>query len=176
MSERAGKISSVEALYAHALAIEREAAARYLEFAEHMADEGNEKVAALFRSLARFEAAHARELEDATRGMKLPAIPQDEYAWLDEGAPETAAHDLLFRLMTPHDALEIALAAEQRAKRFFETVYNSTQDVALRDLALEMARDEEDHVDWVKRALEANPDPHIDWDQVLDELHRDDPD
>ena len=176
MNDTAKKVRSVPELYAHALAIEREAAARYLEFAEHMADEGNEQVAALFRSLAHFEADHARELEDATRGMTLPEIPQGEYAWLDEGSPETGAHDLLFRLMTPHDALEIALAAEQRAKRFFETVFHATRDEALRDLALEMARDEEDHVDWVRRALESNPDPHIDWGKVLDELHRDDPD
>jgi len=160
-------------LYAHALAIEREAAARYLEFAERMANEGNDHVATLFRSLARFEAEHVDQLVDATRDMALPEIAAGEYAWLDAGAPETAAHDLLFRLMTPHDALQIALEAERRARRFFDEVYEDASDPTLRELALDMAREEDDHVAWVERALAANPDPHIDWEKVLEQRDAD---
>jgi rubrerythrin len=163
------EIGSVTELYAHALAIEREATARYLEFADRMADEGNDHVATLFRSLARFESEHVKELEDVTRDMALPDIQAGQYAWLDAGAPETAAHDLVFRLMTPHDALEIALEAERRARRFFDDVYENADDAPLRELALDMAREEDDHVAWVERALAANPDPHIDWEKVLEE-------
>jgi len=162
-------IGSVPELYAHALAIEREAAARYLEFADRMSDEGNDHVATLFRSLAKFESEHVRQLEDATRDMALPDIPTGKYAWLDSGAPETAAHDLVFRLMTPHDALAVALAAEQRAQCFFDEVYQNAEDARLRELALDMAREEDDHVAWVERALAADPDPHIDWEKVLEE-------
>lgn len=171
-----GSIGSVGEFYAHALAIEREASARYLEFAEHMADEGNDHVAKLFRNLAKFEAQHVDQLLEVTREMALPEIASGEYAWLDEGAPESAAHDLLFRLMTPYDALDIALAAERRAQRFFDDIYETATDDQLRELALDMAREEADHVDWVERALKANPDPHIDWERVLEELRRDDPD
>ncbi len=167
--QRVHAVRSVPELYAHALAIEREASARYLEFAEHMADERNDHVATLFRSLAKFEAEHVHQLLEATRQMELPEIATGQYAWLDDGAPETAAHDLLFRLMTPHDALEIALAAERRAQRFFDDVYETATDDQLRDLALDMAREEADHVDWVERALKANPDPHIDWEKVLEQ-------
>jgi len=162
------RIGSVPELYAHALAIEREAAARYLEFAARMADEGNDQVATLFRSLARFESEHVAQLEEATRDMSLPRIAAAQYAWLDAGAPETAAHDLVFRLMTPHDALEIALEAERRARRFFDEVYENSDDQPLRELALDMAREEDDHVAWVERALAANPDPHVDWEKVLE--------
>jgi rubrerythrin len=174
--KRVHAVRSVAELYAHALAIEREASVRYLEFAEHMADEGNDHVATLFRSLAKFEGEHVEQLLDATRDMVLPEIPTGEYAWLDQGTPEAAAHDLLFRLMTPYDALDIALAAERRAQRFFDEVYETATDDGLRELALDMAREEADHVDWVERALKANPDPHIDWERVLEELHRDGPD
>lgn len=167
MSENPG-VRSVPELYAHALAIEREATARYQEFAERMADEGNDHVATLFRSLAAFESEHVNQLLEATRKMQLPEIPAGEYAWLDAGAPETAAHDFVFRLMTPHDALEIALEAEQRARRFFDEVYETATDALLRDLALDMAREEDDHVAWVERALATNPDPHIDWEKVLE--------
>ena len=93
MGEKKG-VRSVPELYAHALAIEREAAARYLEFADRMADEGNDHVATLFRSLAGFESEHVNQLLEATRQMRLPEIPAGQYAWLDAGAPETAAHDL----------------------------------------------------------------------------------
>ena len=162
-------IGSVPELYAHALAIEREAAARYLEFSGRMADEGNDHLATLFRSLARFESEHVAQLEEATRDMTLPEIAAGQYAWLDAGAPETAAHDLVFRLMTPHAALEIALAAEQRARQFFDQVYESSDDERLRELALDMALEEDDHVAWVERALAANPDPHVDWEKVLEQ-------
>ncbi len=169
-------LGNIGELYAHALAIEREASTRYLEFAEHMADEGNDHVATLFRNLAKFEAQHVEQLLEVTREMALPEIPAGQYAWLDEGAPETAAHDLLFRLMTPYDALDIALAAERRAQRFFDEVYETVTDDELRELARDMASEEADHVDWVERALKANPDPHIDWERVLEEMRRVDPD
>jgi len=167
MADKEG-VRSVPELYAHALAIEREAAARYLEFADRMADEGNDQVATLFRSLASFESEHVNQLLEATRQRRLPDIPAGEYAWLDAGSPETAAHDFVFRLMTPHDALEIALEAERRARRFFDEVYESATDASLRDLALDMAREEDDHVAWVERALATNPDPHVDWEKVLE--------
>jgi rubrerythrin len=105
--------------------------------------------------------------------MVLPEIPPGEYAWLDQGTPEAAAHDLLFRLMTPHDALEIALGAERRAQSFFDEVYETATDEHLREVALDMAREEADHVDWVERALASNPDPHIDWARVLEERRSD---
>ncbi|MCG6951317.1 MAG: ferritin family protein [Betaproteobacteria bacterium] len=168
MADKKG-VRSVPELYAHALAIEREAAARYLEFADRMADEGNDRVATLFRRLAAFESEHVNQLLEATRQMRLPEVPAGAYAWLDAGAPETAAHDFVFRLMTPHDALEIALEAERRARRFFDEVYESAADAALRDLALDMAREEDDHVAWVERALATHPDPHVDWEKVLEE-------
>ena len=156
----------VAALYAHALAIEREAAARYGEFAARMADEGNEAVARLFAELAGFEGEHASALERECDGMALPAIAPGEYAWLDAGAPESAAHDLLFQLMTLHDVLEIALAAELRAQAFFEQVIDRAGDPRLRDLAAEMAHEEQAHAAWVREALARTPDPRVDWEKV----------
>ncbi|HXZ52292.1 MAG TPA: ferritin family protein [Burkholderiales bacterium] len=159
-------IRSVPELYAHALAIEREAAARYQEFATRMDDEGNDAAARLFRELAGFERQHAAQLERDTKGMLLPSPAPGDYAWLDSAAPETAAHDLLFRLMTPSDALEIALAAELRAQDFFEHVRAEASDARLRDLASEMAQEEQAHAAWVREALARTPDPRVDWDRV----------
>jgi rubrerythrin len=81
-------------LYAHALAIEREAAERYAELAQRMDDLGNDEVAALFRRLAVYEAEHLDTLERRTTGVDVPVIPPGRYAWLDAAAPETVAREL----------------------------------------------------------------------------------
>jgi rubrerythrin len=160
-------VSTPNELYAHAIAIEREAAERYAEFAQHMADEGNDDVATLFRTLAVFEAEHLDTLEARTRGVDVPRIEAGEYAWLDTGAPETAAHDLVFRLLTPHQALEIALEAERRAQGFFTEVKETASDPALRALAQEMAAEEEGHIAMVQLAMERTPTGQVDWGRVF---------
>jgi rubrerythrin len=145
-------------LYAHAIAIEREAAERYCELAERMADEGREDLARLFDLLAREEAEHLEALERRTSGIALPEIGADPYKWLDAGAPETAARELIYRLMTPRQALAIALRAEQRAQAFFEHVYWTSFDTALRSLAGEMAAEEREHAALIGRMLSDTPD------------------
>jgi rubrerythrin len=152
-------IQSPLELYAHAIAIEREAAERYSELAERMDDEGREELARVFGELAQMEAEHLEALERRTAGLALPDIPQDRYQWLESGGPETARHELVFRLMTPRQALAIALAAERRAQAFFEEIAWSAADPALRALAREMLSDEGEHVEIVRRMLEVTPAP-----------------
>jgi rubrerythrin len=155
-------------LYAHAIAIEREAVARYSEFAERMADLGNEAAADIFATLARMETEHLEALLGRTAGMALPGLAEREYAWLDGGAPETAARELVFRLMTPRHALEIALAGEKRAAAFFESVIMTADDPMLQALAREMAGDESDHVVMLEKLLERTPSPVVDWASVYE--------
>jgi rubrerythrin len=152
-------IASPAELYAHAIAIEREAAGRYSELAERMDDEGREELARAFAELARMEAEHLETLERRTAGLALPAVAPGAYQWLGNAAPETAARDIVFRLMTPRQALAIALAAERRAQAFFEAVAWSAGDPALRALAREMAAEERGHVALVARLLDATPAP-----------------
>ena len=152
-------------LYAHAIAIEREAVERYSEFAERMADLGNEAAAEIFATLARVEGEHLAELLARTAQMNLPGLASGDYAWLDSAAPETAARELVFRLMTPRHALEIALAGEKRAAAFFERVIMTADDTMLRALATEMAVDEGDHVAMLEKLLEKTP-PPVDWASV----------
>ena len=160
-------IQSAVELYAHAIAIEREAAERYSEFAERMADLGNDAVAELFDRLAGFEAEHLETLLRRSDGVTLPIPAAGAYKWLDAAAPETGARELVFRLMTPRHALEIALAAEKRAQAFFEHVLTTAEDPALRALAKEMAAEELEHVKLVEQLLADTPDPNVDWDAAL---------
>lgn len=152
-------IQSPAELYAHAIAIEREAAGRYSELAERMDDEGREELARVFGELAKMEAEHLETLERRTEGLALPGVPEGEYCWLARTAPETAPHDLVFRLMTPRGALAIALAAERRAQAFFEQISWSASDPALRALGREMAAEERSHGELIARTLDATPAP-----------------
>ncbi len=156
------EIRSIPELYACALAIEREAAERYGEFAQRMGDLGNDAVAEVFASLAGFESEHLDELRRRTRGVALPPPPAEGWRWLENGAPEAAARELVYRVMTPRHALEIALAAERRAQAFFEGALMRAGDPAVEALAREMAAEEQEHVAMVERLLDRTPAP-VDW-------------
>ncbi len=160
-------IHDAPALYAHAIQIEREAAERYAEFAERMTDLGNTAVAEVFDRLAGFEAEHLDALLRRTDGVALPRLQAGEYGWLEAGTPEVSARELIFRLMTPRQALAIALSAERRAQAFFERVFMTANDPALRALAQEMAAEEQDHAGMIERLLDRTP-PPVDWASVYD--------
>lgn len=160
-------IRTAAELYAHAIAIEREAAESYADFARRMDDLGNLDVAQLFRTLAVFESEHLDTLEARVAGVAVPQIAPGEYAWLDAGAPETTARELVYRLLTPRQALAIALEAERRAQQFFADVRATADDPALRALAQEMAAEELGHIAMVERALARTPEGRVDWARVF---------
>ena len=135
-------IGNLAECYANALAIEREAAARSAQFAEYLEDHGEQATAALFRKLARFEQQHVEELERRTAGMPLPALRSWEFSWLDDAPAEQVDHHFVFHLMTPHDALTIALGAEKRAQALYEQAISVSDDPEVKRLAQELAGEE----------------------------------
>jgi len=160
------RIASIPELYAHAIAIEREAAERYAELAERMRDESNEDLAALFAGMAAVEAGHLAALKHRSAGIALPPLAARDCKWLGDAAPESAARELVFRLMTPRGALLMALGAEHRAQAFFERVLLTAHDPDLRALAREMAAEEQEHVLLIERMLERTPDPAVRWEDL----------
>ena len=84
----AAPIHSVPEFFAHALAIEQEAAARYREYERYFFDRGEEVLAGLCRNLAAFEQGHHDDLVRASRGLSLPAIDARRYQWLGDTALE----------------------------------------------------------------------------------------
>jgi rubrerythrin len=156
------RIQSPAELYAHAIAIEREAAERYGEFAERMEDEGRDDLARVFALLARLEGEHLEALQRRAAGIAVPEIAPGEHKWLDARAPETAAREFLYRLMTPRYAIAIALRAERHAQAFFEQVFWTASDPALRALAREMAAEEREHAALLAAMLDETPEPSLD--------------
>lgn len=161
-------IETVEEFYAHALAIEREAAERYGEFATHFADRGEEVLSGLCGNLARFEREHYHHLIRACEGLTLPIVGSGEYRWVEGASPEASARELFYRVAQPRQLLEIALDAELRAREFFVWVAKSARSNAVKELASIMAAEEAEHVHWVAQALEYHPGP-ADWEKLLDE-------
>ena len=154
-------------LYAHAMAIEREAVERYAEFAGRMEREGNFAVAALFRMLSTLEAKHLDELKRRTAKMNLPPLEAD-YSWPGPEAPETLARGAeLTRGMTQRRGLEMALQAEKRARAFFEQAARVADDADTRTLAREMAAEEAEHAELIGRMLSRTPGGAVDWPLVV---------
>lgn len=160
-------IKTVEEFYAHALAIEREAAQRYEEFTEYFEERGEEVLAALCRNLAHMERQHFEELARSCMNVSLPAIPQHGYRWLEGESPEAPAREMLYRIAAPRHLLEIALAAEWRAREFFVGIARTAPSITVRELASVMAAEETEHVKWVRQALEYHVTTGANWEQMI---------
>lgn len=151
------RIQTVEEFYAHALAIELEAAERYAEFETYFRDRGEVVLAGLCANLGRVEGEHFRELVAASRHLRLPAIAPGDYKWLEAGSPEAPAREFFYRIATPRHLLEIALQAEVNAFAFFQHVGLTSDSVEVCALARQMAEEEKQHAVWVRHALEYHP-------------------
>jgi rubrerythrin len=147
-------IATVEEFYAHALAIEREAAERYAEFAAWFDERGQAVLAGLCGNLAGFERDHYRELVRGCEHLELPAIDVADYLWLEGVPPESAERELFYSAAQPRHLLEIALEAEMRAHGFFVWVARTSGSKAVRELAAIMAAEEAEHIAWVRDAIE----------------------
>jgi rubrerythrin len=161
-------IDTVEDLLAHALAIEREAAERYADLADQMEVHHNHEVAELFRKLAEIEGKHVASVEALRGERELPHVAPWDYAWNDPQSPEAPTLDETHYLMTPYQALSLALAGERRAAEFFERVARVAEDNAVVHLARQMHQEEREHVELVEAWLARYPKPEEGWDEDLD--------
>lgn len=162
------RFGPVEVFYAQAIAIEREAAARYREFAHQMAGYGHARTAELFARLARFESEHAEQLLEKSAGMNLPSIEQLRRGLIEGSRSEVATYEFLYRRVLPHHALLMALAGERRAKAYFERIQKASADPGIRKLSREFAREEAEHIAWIEQALAAEPQTVHRFDELTD--------
>jgi rubrerythrin len=155
-------IDSLASFFAHAVAIEREAAARYDELAGAMNECGNRGLAALFRRLAEDERAHG--VRAAARAAALGvAVPESgPFHWLGFESPEATAHAMVHWRMLPVHGLRIALSNERRAVAFFESVADRSSALEVQLLARESAVEETEHVNLVMEALARETGPAAD--------------
>ena len=151
-------------MLAWAFAIEKEAAERYTDLAGQMEVHNNLEVADLFRKLAGIEAKHVAQVEEMNGGRPPREISLwEETPWIDAESPEALAYDEAHYLMTPHQALELALQGECYAAEFFADVAASAKDETVRQMAEELAQEEREHVTLVEKWLARYPKPDRDW-------------
>lgn len=169
--KRAGKADPARRadFLARAWTMEVEAAERYASFADAMDQHNNREVAELFRKLARIEQLHADQLLEESLAKHPPVLPPGGLQWDGgEEGPETAAPGELHYRMQPYHALQIALACEKKANRFFTQFASRTGDAKVRKAALEMAEEEAEHVRLIEDWLKRTPPPDKDWAQDPD--------
>jgi rubrerythrin len=162
-------IRSTADLHAHALAMEEEAAHRYVDLAMRMLDEGNKPLAKLFWRLGRMEGEHYSELlrRAHEEGIPLLPLPAGTHRWMD-AAPQ--AREIALRLVTPRRALALAIDAERRARDFFHEAAASAADPKVRELARALADEESAHIDLLLQAISRAPAEAAtatDWDRLF---------
>jgi rubrerythrin len=87
-----------------------------------------------------------------------------DYAWGNLESPEAIPFGEMHYLIQPHQALTLALAAEERALAFYTDVVNQAPTDDLRNLAEEFVLEEAEHVALVREWLQRYPEPEHDWD------------
>ena len=148
---------------AQALAMEREAAQRYSDFADAMEMHNNRDAAALFRKMASIERKHATRIMDEMGWKDMPPLPSGKPGWEGFEAPETTPGDEVHYLMQPYHALQLALINEQRAERFFARLARTATVESVSAAARELWAEEREHVKLVRAWMKRVPKPDRYW-------------
>lgn len=138
---------------AHAIALENEAAERYLELADMMESYRNDEVSALFRDMVRYSRLHHDSIVERARGIELPMLRSWEYRWRQP--PEAGGEEAFDPSLNAYNALRYARENESRALEYYAAVGTGSSDPEVQRLAAEFAAEETEHVealdDWLAR-------------------------
>ena len=159
MSADAPRVSSLVDLYAIAYQIEADAVERYTMLADQMDMHNNPALVDVFRDLVRAEGIHRDQICRMAGDFDVAAHARKVARWHLGESPESADLAAAHYLMTPHDALQMALAAEQRALEFFRELQANAVDIDVRHLAAELVEEETGHVALCHRLLLRYPPP-----------------
>jgi len=140
-------------LFAHSLAIEREAFKRFVELERFMRDVGLDYIADEFEKIGREEQEQYQALALGTAEREMPQLADWEYAWHYLG-PDA---DRVNAPKNARDAIKLALATERRAQNFYVDVAEHATDDTVCAFAAEMAADEQRHVTRLELLLAREP-------------------
>lgn len=135
---------------AFAALIERDARDRYLTLARSMQEYGETEVGRFFRRMALLEEEHRVALEQRRAG-SLGALGPGGLTLAH--ALEGPLTDEVAMGLTLRGALELALAAEERAHQFFVAAQPFLDDEEIRRLFSELASEEVEHQALIRNEL-----------------------
>lgn len=144
-------MKSVEEFLVYAARLEQEAALRFDELADVAASFANQEVATFFRQMAHFSRLHLDEARKRGGFHDLPEIATGQFQWPDDESPEAAAIWGADPNMDVHQAMALALEAEQRGLAFYADVMAATDDPEIRAMAREFVEEEAEHVVAIER-------------------------
>jgi len=147
---------------AHAIALESEAAERYLELADMMEAHRNDEVSALFRDMVRFSRMRRDEIQARVGSIPLPQLRSWEYRW--RSPPEVGGEEAFDYLLDQYHALQYARGNEVRAMEYYRSVAMRASDAEVKRLATDFANEESEHVGALDKWLERTPVPAARWD------------
>lgn len=151
-----------------AILIEEEAQSRYEEFARQMDLHRTPEAAAFFRHMAENEAKHGAQLAERRqrRFQSAPHRVTRQMLW-DVEAPE---YDEARAFMTPRQAMQTALRAEEKAHAFFVSALPQLADADVKKLFEELRDEEIAHQQLVKTQLaKLPPGPDVNPEDYVDE-------
>lgn len=146
---------------AHAIALEREAAERYLELADMMEAHRNDDVSRLFRDMVRYSRLHHDSIVERAGARALPTIGAWQYRWRQP--PEAGGEEAFDPSLNAYDALRYARENEQRALAYYAEVGQGASDPEVRRLASEFAAEETEHVEAIDDWLARTERPSAPW-------------
>jgi rubrerythrin len=152
---------SLPEFLAHAVALEYEAAERYLELADMMEAHRNDEVATLFRDMARFSNLHHDSIVQRARGIELPRLRSWQYRW--RHPPEVGGEEAFDPQLSAYEALRYARENEFRAQAFYSQAAADASIDQVRRLAAEFATEEAEHVLALDEWLARTPRPAVPW-------------
>ena len=150
-----------------AILIEEEASERYGELAAQLELHHTAEAATFFRHMVNNEKHHAEALKkrrealfgDAPRTVSSAIVPEIE-------APD---YEAVRAFMSPHQALNVAMVSETRARDFYAKALGAVDDKSIVELFTDLLDEEKHHITLVQKELDKLPpeDP-IDPDDVVD--------
>lgn len=142
---------------AHAIAMEQEAADRYLELADMMEAHRNGAVSKVFRDMCRYSELHRDSIRARVGAIELPKLNSWEYRW--RTPPEVGGEEGFDYLIEAYNALKYARGNEVRSMKYYRAVAIEVQDPELQRLASEFAEEEREHVLALDQWLAQTPRP-----------------
>ncbi len=156
-----------------AILVEEEAQERYEEFVRQMELHHTPQAADFFRLMARNEATHGRELSERRQQLFGDQATEVERSMLFD--VEAPGFEEARAFMSRKQALEMALAAEEKAWDFFNRALPKLANDEVRALFEELREEEVEHQQLVKaemskldpEAREVDPEDYVDPPRAL---------
>lgn len=126
-----------------AILMEEEARTRYLDFSRLVGGRYPGDAADVFKLMAAYEEKHGAQLTARRRSLFQDAPTRVTPEMLDDLEAPDRGQPRVF--MSPHQAVSVAIRAEEKAWTFFDQALRQARDPAVRDLFTELRSEEAEH-------------------------------